>query len=182
MPDARDIRGHLESRVRDAVAAACAAGELPDMAVTGSLIERPKDTANGDFATTLPLRLARAAMKPPLEIANVIARHLPADDTIDTPRVAPPGFINFRLSTSFVQHQVERIIELGPAYADLALGAGRKAQVEFVSANPTGPLTVGHGRNAGPRHRLGGDRPGAFVPCRVAAQGLRGGRHWPEGR
>lgn len=148
MPDTRTIRAHLETLVQQAVHAAVAAGDLPDVAIPGAAIERPKDLANGDFASTLPLRLARSAMKPPLEIAAAIVRHLPTDGAIDTPNVAPPGFINLRLSESFVQQQVEHIIEAGPNYADLTIGAGKKAQVEFVSANPTGPLHVGNGRGA----------------------------------
>jgi arginyl-tRNA synthetase len=148
MPDARDIRSHLETLVRSAVAAAVAAGDLPDVAVPGAAIERPKDSTNGDFASTLPLRLARAAMKPPIEIAQVIARHLLDDPSIERPQVAPPGFLNIRLSTAFVQQQVERVIALGEGYANLSIGSGRKAQVEFVSANPTGPLHVGNGRGA----------------------------------
>jgi arginyl-tRNA synthetase len=148
MPDARDIRSHLETLVRQAVAAAVAAGDLPDVAVPGAAIERPKDAANGDFASTLPLRLARAAMKPPIEIARVIAMHLPDDPSIERPQVAAPGFLNIRLSAQFVQQQVEQVIALGEGYADLSIGSGRKAQVEFVSANPTGPLHVGNGRGA----------------------------------
>jgi arginyl-tRNA synthetase len=148
MPDTRDIRHYLEVLVENAARAAVASGQLPDVALPGAAIERPKDTANGDFASTLPLRLARAAMKPPLEIATAIARHIPADPAIDAPSVAPPGFVNIRLSDAFVQAQVEHVIAAGPGYADLALGAGRKAQVEFVSANPTGPLHVGNGRGA----------------------------------
>lgn len=148
MPDTRDIRLYLEGLLSQAVRSAIAAGDLPDVAVPGTVIERPKDTANGDFASTLPLRLARAAMKPPLEIANVIARHFPVDPTIDRPTVAAPGFINIRISAPFLQQQVEHVIATGPSYADITLGAGKSAQVEFVSANPTGPLHVGNGRGA----------------------------------
>lgn len=148
MPDTRDIRLYLEGLLSQAVRSAIEAGELPDVAVPGTAIERPKDTANGDFASTLPLRLARAAMKPPLEIAKVIARHIPADAAIDPPAVVPPGFINIRISRPFLQQQVEHVIAVGPAYADIELGAGKSAQVEFVSANPTGPLHVGNGRGA----------------------------------
>ncbi len=148
MANARDIRQHLESLVNAAVRDAVAAGDLPDVALPEAPLERPKDAANGDFASTLPLRLARAAMKPPLEIARAIAAHLPADPSIDPPTVAPPGFINLRLSAAFLQRQIEEVIASGASYADLALGRGKKAQVEFVSANPTGPLHVGNGRGA----------------------------------
>jgi arginyl-tRNA synthetase len=142
----RDIRAHLESLVDGAVAGAIAAGDLPDVAVPAAAVERPKDSTHGDFASTLPLRLARAMMKPPPEIANAIARHLPADAAVEPARVAAPGFLNFELSVPFLQSQVEHVITHGPAFADLSLGAGKRAQVEFVSANPTGPLHVGNAR------------------------------------
>jgi arginyl-tRNA synthetase len=148
MPDTRTIRSHLEGLVARAARAAVSANDLPDVAIPGAALERPKDPANGDFASTLPLRLARAAMRPPLEVAEAIARHIPADPTIDPVVVAPPGFINLRLSVPFLQQQVEHIIAAGAAFADLDLGSGRSAQVEFVSANPTGPLHVGNGRGA----------------------------------
>jgi len=148
MVDTRDIRSHLEDLASLAVRQAIADGELPDIAVPGGAIERPKDTANGDFASTLPLRLARSAMKSPLEIAHAIAERMPIAETIMRPTVAPPGFINFRLSDSFLQQQIGHVIAHGPRYADLSLGDGKKAQVEFVSANPTGPLHVGNGRGA----------------------------------
>lgn len=148
MPDTRTIRSHLAALIDRAAAAAVAAGELPDVALPGAAIERPKDPANGDFASTLPLRLARAAMKPPIDVANAIARHIEADPAIEPPEVAPPGFINLRLSNAFLQAQVEHVIAEGLRYADLEIGRGRKAQVEFVSANPTGPLHVGNGRGA----------------------------------
>ncbi|MGH2632794.1 MAG: arginine--tRNA ligase [Tepidiformaceae bacterium] len=148
MPDLRDIRTHLEELLSEAIRRAVRAGDLPDVAVPESAIERPKDGANGDFASTVPLRLARAAMKPPVEIAKAVAKHIADDPAIEPPTIAPPGFINIRLAESFVQSQVEHIITSGEAFADLALGRGRRAQVEFVSANPTGPLHVGNGRGA----------------------------------
>lgn len=148
MPDTRTIQTYLARLIDTAARSAVAAGDLPDVPLAATKIERPKDPANGDFACALPLRLARAAMKPPMDVAQAIARHIPADATIDPPMVAPPGFINLRLSNSFLQAQVEHIIAEGPGYADLSIGAGKKAQVEFVSANPTGPLHVGNGRGA----------------------------------
>jgi arginyl-tRNA synthetase len=148
MPDSRDIRAYLGTLVDAAVRDAVASGVLPEVPIGDVPLERPKDVVNGDFASTLPLRLARAAMKPPLEIAEIIATRVPADPAIDTPTVAKPGFVNLRLTDSFVQQQVDAVIELGRGYADMRLGQGRKAQVEFVSANPTGPLHVGNGRGA----------------------------------
>lgn len=148
MPDARNIRAHLEQLVNQAVSAAIQSGQLPDVPLPAWALERPKDAANGDFACTLSLRMARSAMKPPMDIASAIAEHLGGDPTIDPPEVAPPGFINLRLSAAFIQQQVSSIIAAGPSFADLSLGTDKKAQVEFVSANPTGPLHVGNGRGA----------------------------------
>lgn len=147
MVDARSVRPHIDALIHDAVRAAIAAGELPDVAAPGATVERPKDTANGDFASTLAMRFGRAAMKPAPEIAATIARHVAPDAVIDPPSVAG-AFINFRLSDAFVQSEVERCIAEGASFADVAIGAGKKAQVEFVSANPTGPLHVGNGRGA----------------------------------
>ncbi len=148
MTEDLSLRHRLEALIDGAARAAMRAGALPDVALPGADLERPKDPANGDYASSLPLRLARAAMMPPLQIAEAIAAHLPADDTIQAPAVAPPGFINLRLAERLMQAEVERIIAAGAAFADLGLGEGKRAQVEFVSANPTGPLHVGNGRGA----------------------------------
>lgn len=134
--------------VGEAVRAAIAAGELPDVAVPGAAVERPKDATHGDYASALALRLSRAAMKPPMEVAATIAAHIEGGAIVDKPEIVPPGFINLRLSDAFLQDWVLQIVTAGPTYADLDLGAGRLAQVEFVSANPTGPLHVGNGRGA----------------------------------
>ena len=134
--------------VAGATRAAIEAGSLPDVALPDELVERPRDASHGDYASSLPLRLARSAMMPPLAIAEAIAEHLPANDVIDAPQVAPPGFINLSLAEHFVQAEVNRVIEQGPAFADSALGQGKRVQLEFVSANPTGPLHVGNGRGA----------------------------------
>ncbi|MGE0570489.1 MAG: arginine--tRNA ligase [Dehalococcoidia bacterium] len=148
MVEIRDIRPHLSNLVAEAVETAVRTGDLPDVAIPGAGIERPKDLTNGDYASTLPMRLARAAMMPPLDVARAIVKHLPADDVIDPVEVAPPGFLNFRLAASYLQAQVDAVVSRGGSYADLTLGTGKKAQVEFVSANPTGPLHVGNGRGA----------------------------------
>ncbi|MCA9830581.1 MAG: arginine--tRNA ligase [Dehalococcoidia bacterium] len=148
MVEIRDIRTHLSNLVAEAVEEAVRTGDLPDVAIPGPGIERPKDVSNGDYASTLPLRLARAALMPPLDVARAIVKHLPADGTLDPVEIAPPGFLNFRLAASYLQAQVDAVVSRGGSYADLTLGTGKKAQVEFVSANPTGPLHVGNGRGA----------------------------------
>lgn len=148
MLDLRNVRDHLDSLVTGAVQDAIRDGALPDVAVPPGSVERPKDLSKGDYASTLPMRMARAAMMAPLDIAEAIVARMPSDPAIEPPEVAKPGFINFRLSHAFLQAQVEHIIAHGPAYADLDLGQGAPVQVEFVSANPTGPLHVGNGRGA----------------------------------
>ena len=144
----KDIRQHLNELVSEAVQAAVAAGDLPDVAIPQAAVERPKDPSNGDYASTLPMLLARTAMKSPRDIAQAIIKHFPQDDAVSVPELAGPGFVNLRISNAHLQREVDRIIETGPTYADIELGQGRKAQVEFVSANPTGPLHVGNGRGA----------------------------------
>ncbi len=142
------LRDRVGALVAEAARAAMQAGALPDVALPDDVVERPRDAANGDYASSLPLRLARSAMMPPLAIAEAIAAHLPAGEVIQAPEIAPPGFINLRLAEGFVQGEVDRIIEQGANFADISLGTGKHAQVEFVSANPTGPLHVGNGRGA----------------------------------
>ena len=148
MTENTTLRDRVGALVTEAAQAAIEAGSLPDIALPDEVIERPRDPANGDYASSLPLRLARSAMMPPLAIAEAIAAHLPVGEGIYAPRIAPPGFINLSLAEHFVQGEVDRIIEQGAAFADSSLGAGKRAQVEFVSANPTGPLHVGNGRGA----------------------------------
>ena len=146
--DGAALRDRVGALVANAAQAAISEGALPDVALPDALVERPRDPTHGDYASSLPLRLARSAMMPPLAIAEAIAARLPAGEILDAPRIAPPGFINLRLAERFIQGEVNRIIEQGAAFADSALGKGKRAQVEFVSANPTGPLHVGNGRGA----------------------------------
>ncbi len=146
--EAATLRARVAALVAEAARAAIEVGALPDVALPGAVLERPRDPAHGDYASSLPLRLARSAMMPPLAIAEAIAARLPAGEIIQAPRIAPPGFINLSLAERFVQGEVDRVIAQGPDFAAIDLGHGRRAQVEFVSANPTGPLHVGNGRGA----------------------------------
>ena len=148
MTDTTTLRDRVGALVAGATRAAIDAGALPDVALPDELVERPRDASHGDYASSLPLRLARSAMMPPLAIAEAIAEHLPANDVIDAPQIAPPGFINLSLAEHFVQGEIDRIIEQDAALADSTLGQGKRVQLEFVSANPTGPLHVGNGRGA----------------------------------
>ena len=112
------------------------------------LLERPGNPGHGDFATSLPLRLARATRINPLELAQMLAERMPASTEVTRVEAAHPGFINFFLDHDWVQQQVEVIRRAGPEYGRLNLGNGQKVMVEFVSVNPTGPVHVGHTRGA----------------------------------
>ena len=116
---------------------------MPDIQV-----EHPGNPEHGDFATNLPLRLARATRINPLELAQALVARTPESAPIDLIEAAPPGFINFRLKDSWLQQQVEEVRSAGGSYGNVESGKGRKVMVEFVSVNPTGPVHVGHTRGA----------------------------------
>ena len=111
-------------------------------------MEHPGNPEHGDFATNLPLRLARATRINPLELAQALAARTPESAPIGQVEAAPPGFINFRFKDTWLQEQVEEVRRAGSTYGNLDIGAGRKVMVEFVSVNPTGPVHVGHTRGA----------------------------------
>ena len=146
------VRDLIAARLRDAVGEAQRTGALPpfDLPQSG-FVERPQKADHGDFASGLPLRVARAAKHPPLEIAQALADALAkAEDggPIGGVSAAPPGFVNFRLSDDWLRAQVEAIRAAGETFGNLDVGAGRRVQIEFVSVNPTGPVHVGHARGA----------------------------------
>jgi len=107
-----------------------------------------KDRDQGDFASNIAMMLAKAAGKAPRELAELIVAQIPAHDAIEKIEVAGPGFINFFMASEASHLVVNNIINLGEKYGQSDYGKGQKVQVEFVSANPTGPLHVGHGRGA----------------------------------
>src|SRR5690554_3105149 len=112
-------------------------------------LERPRNPEHGDLATNLALILARRVGRPPREVADAILERLdlPAAG-VATAEVAGPGFINFRLQHAVLQQRLAEILAADRAFGRSARGAGTRVQVEFVSANPTGPLHVAHGRGA----------------------------------
>jgi len=112
------------------------------------VIERTRDPTHGDFATNVALQLAKAAKRKPRELAQAIVAALPASDIVSRVEIAGPGFINFYLAPAAYHAELARIADAGAAYGRSQLGGGRRVMVEFVSANPTGPLHVGHGRGA----------------------------------
>lgn len=136
----------LEELVRAALQSAQEAGELPSFDVTEFGFERPADSANGDWSSTVAMRSARLAHCAPAKIAGAIVAHMPASDAVAKVEVAGPGFINFYLNAASSNEVFRTIREQGEDYGRSDLGHGTKVQVEFVSANPVGPLHIGHGR------------------------------------
>ncbi len=110
--------------------------------------EPPKDPTHGDVATNAAMVLSRATGMIPKELAAHIGEHLTSLEGVESYEIAGPGFLNLRLSASLLQRQVAEIIEQGITYGDSALGGGAKVNVEYVSANPTGPMHIGHARGA----------------------------------
>lgn len=137
------VHHDLVTAVKTAVYNAQAAGDLPAYEIPDIRIERPRDLSHGDYATPSALGMARLARMAPIKIAQAIANHLPARDYLAEAIVAPPGFINFRLTTTWVQGQVATLVDDGENYGRLSIGKGQKVQIECVSANPTGPIHLG---------------------------------------
>jgi len=121
---------------------------LPDGGPVDIPLDRTRDRAHGDFASAIALVLAKTAHRKPRELAEQIAAALPTSAQVARVEVAGPGFINFFLTPAAYQAVVGAILDQGDAFGRSVLGGGRRMQVEFVSANPTGPLHVGHGRGA----------------------------------
>ncbi len=138
---ARDLAQRLEQAIRNAQAA----GALPPFDPPEIVVMRPRNPDHGDYATPVAMQLARLAHLKPEAIAAIIVQHFPPAEYIGAMEQAG-GFINFRLAEAWLQRLVDEIIEAGDCYAQMDDFAGKRAQVECVSANPTGPITVGRVR------------------------------------
>jgi arginyl-tRNA synthetase len=138
-----DIKDHLATLFRAALAKAA-----PEAADAEVVIERPRDATHGDFACNVALQLAKRLKRNPRQLAEQIAAALPADAQVAKLEVAGAGFINIRLARAALHAAVSRVLAEGAAYGHAKAAQPQKVMVEFVSANPTGPLHVGHGRQA----------------------------------
>src|SRR3569832_2584703 len=118
--------------------------EAPEAAAVA--VERTRDPKHGDFATNIALRLAKPARRSPRELAQAIIDALPSNSLVARTEVAGAGFINFFLTTEAYGRELTKILEMGDRYGRSHIGNGEKVMLEFVSANHTGPLHVGHGR------------------------------------
>lgn len=159
----------LRERVALAVKAAVAAGELPEGELPAYAVEVPADRAHGDLAINAAMVSARAFRKAPRQIADTIVKYLDLSDTLfEKAEVAGPGFINLFLSSAFYGAVVEDVCALGEQYGRSDFGGGKKVMVEFVSANPTGPMHMGNARG------------GALGDCLAAVLDAAGYDVWRE--
>ncbi|HEX2596976.1 MAG TPA: arginine--tRNA ligase [Luteimonas sp.] len=143
------FRAQLAALIEQGIAALRAQGVVPaDVATPEFVVERPKDRSHGDFSSNAALLLAKPAKSNPRAIAQALIAALPPSADIAAVEIAGPGFLNFRLAAAAWQRQLRTIHAQGAQFGRNTSGHGHRAGVEYVSANPTGPLHVGHGRNA----------------------------------
>ncbi len=142
------IRDEFAILVARALAGAQAAGDLPAFAAPEVELQHPQRPEHGDYSANLPLRIQSLVRMRAVEIATALQRHLPPHEALAEARVAPPGFLNLYLTPGWVASRAATIARHGEHYATSDRGGGARVQVEYVSANPTGPLHVGNGRGA----------------------------------
>jgi len=142
------VKEHIVSKLADAVYRLQIAGSLPAEGLPEIMVERTRERAHGDFATNFAMLLAKPARRKPRELAELLVAAIEPGIEISRIEIAGPGFINFHLGTRAWHGVIRAALEHGAAFGRSKSGAGQRVQVEFVSANPTGPLHVGHGRGA----------------------------------
>jgi arginyl-tRNA synthetase len=144
-----NLFSHVHKAVLDAITALADGGQLPQgLDLSRVVVEPPRDSSHGDVATNAAMVLAKPAKQNTRDLAQALAGHLARHEDIESAEAAGPGFINMRLKRSFWPKLLRSALLLGEAYGFSNSGAGHKVNVEFVSANPTGPLHVGHCRGA----------------------------------
>ncbi len=146
------IKDQIEKLVKKAIQSAQRKKELPKFEIPEIVIEYPREKAFGDYSTNIAMQLVKKAKKSPLGIANLLVTKLVSykvtKELFDKVEAVKPGFINFVLSPKFLVEQTKEIIKQEEKFGKSKIGKGKKVQVEFISANPTGPLTIGNGRGA----------------------------------
>jgi len=142
----KEAKKQIDEMLRAASKAAAEAGELPDVPLNGT-VEIPKDAANGDFAANHAMASAKVMKSAPRKIAECLVSHLDTQESwIESVEIAGPGFMNFRLAETWYEDVLQTIDEEGLDYGKSDIGHGKKLMVEFVSANPTGPMHMGNAR------------------------------------
>ena len=144
-----NVYAQFKNVVEEALQGLVVQGELPANLNFGNItVEPPRDASHGDLATNAALVLAKQAKMNPRQIASLLAPELAAVDRVVKADIAGPGFINITLDSAYWQAQVQEILKTGLAFGDLSVGGGKPVNIEYVSANPTGPMHVGHVRGA----------------------------------
>ena len=144
-----NLREQLADILHRALLRVQEAGKLPGFEVPVDVpVDASRHEAHGDYGSPICLSLARQLHRSPIEIARAIAEFVEPVEYVAEVNVAPPGFINFTLDTEWIASQVPAILDAGDSWGNVGLGEGKRIQVEFVSANPTGPITIGSARNA----------------------------------
>ncbi|MBI2936384.1 MAG: arginine--tRNA ligase, partial [Chloroflexi bacterium] len=142
------VKDLIRQRLEEALAEAQRRGSIPQAPPPDEFVERPQNLSHGDFASSLPLKLARSLRMNPMRIAEALLPLIAQGEEIDRMDVAPPGFINFFLKPSWLRSQADTVLAAGTRLGEVDIGRGQKVQIEFVSVNPTGPIHVGHTRSA----------------------------------
>ncbi|MBN1623858.1 MAG: arginine--tRNA ligase, partial [Clostridia bacterium] len=141
------IKNQAENVIKKAITRTIEAGLLPDVDIPEIVIEKPRETSHGDLSTNIAMTATKVFKKSPREIASLIVQNADCSNSyIDRFEIAGPGFINLFLKDSWLYEALEIIHESGDEYGTLDYGKGEKVMVEYVSANPTGPLHMGNAR------------------------------------
>ncbi|MFC2057037.1 arginine--tRNA ligase [Chloroflexota bacterium] len=143
-----ELKQRLVELLTQAAGEAQQSGKLPSADLPEVYIERPQNPKHGDYASSFPLKLAKATGARPMTVAEDLIGVMAPGPEIDSIVAAPPGFINFTLKSNWLNRQINPILSSGDSYGNIDIGQSSRVQVEFVSVNPTGPLHVGHGRGA----------------------------------
>lgn len=142
------IRDELGNLIQEGITASVSDNSLPELIVPEIAVEHTTKPEYGDYASSVALKMSRAARQSPARLAEVITAHIPPHPFVEKVEVAAPGFINFRLSPSWRAAQIKEALKEGENYGNLKVGQGQSVQIEFVSANPTGPVTIAAARGA----------------------------------
>ena len=141
------IRNQIETVLNKAISGAVTDGKLPNVEVPRIYLENPREESFGDFSTNIAMQIAKQAKMAPVQIAKVLLGYIQTEGTFITEtKVAGPGFINFYLNHQWLYETLALIDERKDGYGEVNIGEGKKVMVEFVSANPTGPLHMGNAR------------------------------------
>ena len=143
-----NIHSVIANKISLAFSDAQSRGLLPEGNIPDGFLERPQKPGRGDFATTLPLKLARFMKMKPLDIAHILETSIDLKPELERIEIAEPGFINLFLNQNWLLSQVEMILNHGNKFGESTFGQNKRVQVEYVSVNPTGPIHVGHARGA----------------------------------